>query len=96
MREILGSVTHTFLIENDTVWMQASLPVKLGGLRVNRAVQAAPSAYLASVATTVEFFYFPCQPSFSTCPICGCCHGPMVTTNTVTPSQGLAAFWQKK
>ena len=34
--------------------MQASLPVKLGGLGVRSAAQVAPSAYLASVAATEE------------------------------------------
>ena len=34
--------------------MQATLPVKLGGLGVRRAVQVAPSAYLASSAATAD------------------------------------------
>ena len=53
-REILGSVTNTLPTENDPPWMQAFLSVKLGELGVCRAVQVAPSAYLASVAATED------------------------------------------
>ena len=54
LQEILGSVTNTLLAEDDQAWLQARLPVKLGGLGIHRATQIAPSAYLASVATSAD------------------------------------------
>ena len=53
-REILGSVTNTLLANDHQALLQASLPVKCGGLGIRRASQVAPSAYLASVATSIE------------------------------------------
>jgi hypothetical protein len=37
-------------LDDETVWLQASLPVSSGGLGVRSAVQLAPSAFLASAA----------------------------------------------
>ena len=51
---IISSVTNTPLAQDEKAWLQASLPVKLGGLGVRRAVQLAPSGYLASTAATAE------------------------------------------
>ena len=48
LREILGAITNVLLPADDPAWLQASLPVKLGGLGIRRATQIAPSAYLAS------------------------------------------------
>ena len=56
LREILGSVTNTLLVNacDHQAWLQASLPVKCEGLGIRRASQVAPSAYLASVAASTE------------------------------------------
>ena len=54
LREILGSVTNTLLVNDHQAWLQASLPVKCGGLGIRRASQVAPSAYLASVAASTD------------------------------------------
>ena len=50
----MSNVTNTLLREGDSAWLQATLPVKLGSLGVCRAVEVAPSAYLASVAATSD------------------------------------------
>ena len=52
LRSILSSVTNCPLVQDKKAWLQASLPVKLGGLGIRRAVQVAPSAYLSSTATS--------------------------------------------
>ena len=52
LRSILSSVTNCPLVQDEKAWLQASLPVKLGGLGIRRAVQVAPSAYLSSTAAT--------------------------------------------
>ena len=52
--EILASVTNTLLTEDNQAWLRASLPVKLGGLGIRRAIQVAPSAYLPSVASSTD------------------------------------------
>ena len=36
--------------EDNSAWIQATLPVKLGRIGIRRAVQLAPSAYIASAA----------------------------------------------
>ena len=48
----MGEVTNTAVESDDRAWMQATLPVKLGGLGVRSAVEVAPSAYLASLHAT--------------------------------------------
>ena len=49
LRSILSQVLNIDL-DQDMAWLQASLPVRSGGLGVRRAAQLAPSAYLASAA----------------------------------------------
>lgn len=46
LREILGAVTNNLLGRESHPWVQATLPVKLGGLGIRRAVDVAPSAYM--------------------------------------------------
>ena len=65
LREILGGVTNNLLEQDSQAWVQATLPVKLGGLGVRRAIDIAPSAYLASVYLTSELVDDILPPSFS-------------------------------
>ena len=41
-------------LDDDSAWLQASLPVRSGGIGIRRSVQLAPSAYLASAACCSE------------------------------------------
>lgn len=50
LRECVSTITNTDL--TDVQWLQASLPVKNGGLGVRRVSSLAPSAFLASAAGT--------------------------------------------
>ena len=97
LRETLGSVTNTLLTENDPAWMQASLPVKLGGLGVRSAAQVAPSAYLASVAATEELVSLisPINHRALPAPSVDVAMAKWSQEDTLTPPQGLAAFRQK-
>ena len=52
LRDILSDITNVCL--ENSVWAQASLPVRAGGLGVRRASQLAPSAFLASAAGCSE------------------------------------------
>ena len=55
--DLLRSVLSTILnidLGLDTAWLQATLPVRAGGIGIRRAVQLAPSAYLASAAGCSE------------------------------------------
>lgn len=52
IRNILS--TSLNIVISDQCWMQASLPVRWGGLGVRSAVSLAPSAFLASAASTDE------------------------------------------
>ena len=49
LKRILSQVLNVDLSQ-DSTWLQASLPLRAGGLGVRRATQLAPSAYLASAA----------------------------------------------
>ena len=49
MSSTLSEVLNISL-EDDSSWLQASLPVDYGGIGVRRATQLAPSAFLASAA----------------------------------------------
>ena len=44
-------------LNNDSVWTQASLPVRSGGLGIRSAVQLAPSAFLASAAGSSDLIH---------------------------------------
>ena len=48
LRSIVTSVTNTRLENNDPAWLQATLPVKMGGLEIRSAVQVDLLAFLAS------------------------------------------------
>ncbi len=54
LREILDGVTNNLLERDSQAWVQAILPVKLGGLGIQSAVNIAPSAFLASVHSSSE------------------------------------------
>ena len=44
----LSSITNTSIDSSSAAWLQASLPISLGGLGIRSAVEVAPSAFLAS------------------------------------------------
>ena len=50
LREALCHLLNTLL--TDTQWIQASMPVSYGGLGLRRVASLAPSAFLASAAST--------------------------------------------
>ena len=49
LRRLLSDITNVHL-EQDTTWLQATLPTSNGGTGIRRASQLAPSAFLASAA----------------------------------------------
>ena len=49
LRSLLSSIVNIPL-SNESTWLQASLPVRAGGIGIRKTVQLAPSAYLASAA----------------------------------------------
>ena len=51
---IVSRVCNVNVSIGDTAWLQASLPVNLGGLGFRSAVQLAPSAFSASAAASVD------------------------------------------
>ena len=56
--DLLESLTSRILNisfrDNESAWTQATLPVGFGGLGIRSAVQLAPSAFIASAATSSE------------------------------------------
>ena len=63
LRDILSDVINVRL-ELGPAWLQASLPVRAGGIGIRSAAQLAPSAYLASAAgcATWSTRFFPPPP----------------------------------
>ena len=51
---LLSSITNVPLSSDSLTWIQASLPVKYGGLGFRSAVQLAPSCFLSSAAASQE------------------------------------------
>ena len=50
LKSVTSSVINVNLQDDDSAWLQASLPVNLGVLDILSVGQLAPSAFLASVA----------------------------------------------
>ena len=51
---MLASVTNTLLAEGDQAWIQPSSSVKFESLEILKAIQVAPSVYVASVAASAD------------------------------------------
>ena len=55
LQEMMCLITNMLLTSYDPSWLQATLPVKFGGLGICSAVQLATSAFLSSVAASEDF-----------------------------------------
>ena len=53
-------------LDDDSAWLQASLPVRSGGIGIRRSVQLAPSAYLASAVCCSELIPLILPPRLHT------------------------------
>ena len=63
LRSILSDVLNVDLASNNA-WLQASLPVRVGGIGVRQATQLAPSAYLASATGCLDLIRQILPPHF--------------------------------
>ena len=54
LRHLLCVILNVQSLHDDSALLQASLPVRSGGIGIRRSVQLAPSAYLASAAGCSE------------------------------------------
>ena len=68
LRSLLSGVLNVDL-SNDRAWIQATLPVKAGGIGVRRVSQLAPSAYLASAAGCSDLTQLIQPPLFQDLPV---------------------------
>lgn len=58
LRSIVSSITNNVhFSEDDHAWMQVTLPVRLGGMDIRRAVQLTPSAFPASAAASADLVH---------------------------------------
>ena len=62
LRAMVSDITNINL--DETAWIQASLPVKSGGLGIRSSVQLAPSAFLASAAANSDLTHHILPPRF--------------------------------
>jgi len=82
---------------NDSQWIQATLPVRCGGLGIRRSTQVAPSAFLASVAGVMDTVA-SILPRHQTLPVdkaIDAALGRWKTLGGVTPPSGVDARSQK-
>ena len=63
LRSILSDILNVDLASNNA-WLQASLPVRVGGIGVRQATQLAPSAYLASATGCLDLIRQILPPHF--------------------------------
>ena len=68
--KIIIIIIQILLSLSDTQWLQASMPIKHGGLEIRRVTSLAASAFLASAASTSVLqeqilAQFPCQTDSS-------------------------------
>ena len=97
LRSIVSGITNIHFEESDPARLQATLPVKLGGLGVRSAVQLAPSAFLASAAASSDLVHHIVPPTLQSSPI------PFVEEaerqwsvgDSVSPPEGTAQCRQK-
>ena len=66
LRSLLSSILNINL-DHDGFWLQATLPVHAGGFGVRRAVQLAPSAFLASAAGCTSLIHEILPPCVHAC-----------------------------
>ena len=95
--EIPGLVTNTLLERDSLAWMQAALPVKLGGLGIRSAVSVAPSAFLASTHSTAELVdaILPPRIRFHPAPHLDEAQSRWSAGHDCQPPKGIAACRQK-
>ena len=85
LRTILTSIVNVRL-DDDSAWLQASLPVRAGGIGIRRTAQLAPSAYLASLLLDVHSWFtrsFPLTYSTTLTPtlrLLSTCGGKVIHT----------------
>ena len=63
LKSIVSEITNVHFGDRSASWIQATLPVKLGGLGIRRAEEIAPCAYLASTAASSQLVssIVPCR-----------------------------------
>ena len=69
LKSIVSGITNIHFGEDSPTWLQATLPVKMGGLGIRSAVQLAPSAFLASAAASSALVHHIVPPVLHGSPI---------------------------
>ncbi len=82
LRSTVSTITNIHFIANDPAWIQASLPLRYGGLGFQSAVQLALSAFLASAAGSFYLAHRILPPCLQSTPL------PNVTDAIALWSQG--------
>ena len=93
LRSLLSEVINVDL-SDDMTWLQASLPVRSGGIGIRSAIQLAPSAYLASAAGCKDIIYHLIPP-FSACSFVDLALQDWSTGHNHSPPLGTDAIKQK-
>ena len=63
LKSIVSTIANVHFGEDDSTWLQATLPVKLGGLGIRNAVQLGSSAFLASAAASSDLVHHIVPPT---------------------------------
>ena len=57
LKSIVSDTVNIYFCEDDPAWIQATLPVRCGGLGIRSAVQLAPSSFLVSAAASLDLVH---------------------------------------
>ena len=90
LQSISSDILNIHFLDGDSSWIQATLPGSAGGLGIRRAVQLAPSAFLASAAACSDLVYqiVPCPFHFYSIPHWSDALSTWSSNRNLTPLQG--------
>ena len=97
LKSILSHSLNLQFMDSDPAWVQAQLPITLGGLGIHSAVQLAPSAFLASAAgaSNMVLLLLPQRLSTASIPAVDLALSLWSVGHQVTPPLHPASFSQK-
>ena len=97
LQSISSDILNIHFLDGDSSWIQATLPVRTGGLGIRRAVQLAPSAFLASAAACSDLVYqiVPFSFHFYSIPHWSDALSAWSSNRNLTPPQGSDQLRQK-
>ena len=97
LKNIVSKTVNIHFGDNDSMWTQASLPVRYGGLGIRSAVDLAPSAFLASANASADLVHrvVPAHFQHTAIPCLDEALSHWSKGNSLSPPEGTAQHHQK-